>query len=77
MSRGDVCDRAAEREMEIRDAALLAQREAAAADRALGDQPTRCCDCATKIPVARMQAVPGVKRCIDCQNLTDLMRKRK
>lgn len=77
MSRGDVADRAAEREQIIRDEALSAQARRAAADRALGAQPTRCCDCAIKLSVKRMQAAPGAKRCVDCQELTDLMRKRK
>ncbi len=34
-------------------------------------QPSRleCLDCEEPIPEARRQAVPGCKRCIDCQTL--------
>lgn len=77
MSRGDVADRAAEREQILRDEAMAEHAIRAAKDRALGTQPTRCCECAIKLPVARMRAVPGVKRCVDCQQMLDLMRKRK
>ena len=77
MSRGDTADRAAEREQFLRDDALARQAIRAAADRALGTQPARCCECSLTIPVARRRALPGVKRCIDCQEITDLMRRRQ
>jgi phage/conjugal plasmid C-4 type zinc finger TraR family protein len=37
---------------------------------ATGVSLTHCVDCEEKIPEARRVAVPGCKRCIDCQ--TDL-----
>lgn len=33
------------------------------------DQPTHCIDCDEEIPEARRRAVPGCKRCVDCQSL--------
>lgn len=77
MSRGDIADRAAQREEENLQDALAAQARRAAADRALGTQPTRCLHCQTKLPLARMRAVPGCKHCVDCQEIIDLTRKRK
>lgn len=77
MSRGDVVDRAAEREEQLRQDALAAQQRRAAADCALGAAPTRCLDCGTKLPIKRMRAVPGCKRCVDCQDVLDLVRKRR
>lgn len=81
MSRGDIADRASDREAEIVAEALARQRLAAETqakrDRALGDAPTRCVECATKIPVGRMRAVPGCKRCTECQQFLDQLRKRK
>lgn len=31
----------------------------------------RCEECDAKIPEARRKAVPGVRLCIDCQNVSD------
>ena len=60
----DFADLAAEREQEIRDDALAAQkrRHPAAAETA-----ETCAICAEPIPVARQQALPGVQTCIDCE----------
>jgi phage/conjugal plasmid C-4 type zinc finger TraR family protein len=34
-----------------------------------------CEDCGEEIPQARREAVPGVKRCIGCQNIIDKRKK--
>jgi phage/conjugal plasmid C-4 type zinc finger TraR family protein len=34
-----------------------------------------CQDCGEEIPQARREAVPGVKRCITCQNIIDKRKK--
>jgi RNA polymerase-binding transcription factor DksA len=81
MSRGDLADRAGElQEEQLADA--LAEHNAnvaaqAARDRALGDAPVRCMDCSITIPLGRRRAVPGCKRCTDCQQLIDLVRSRR
>jgi phage/conjugal plasmid C-4 type zinc finger TraR family protein len=36
---------------------------------------TECEDCGEEIPQARREAVPGVKRCIACQNIIDKRKK--
>jgi phage/conjugal plasmid C-4 type zinc finger TraR family protein len=36
-----------------------------------GDGETHCTDCGEEIPEARRRAVPGVRRCIDCQAACD------
>ncbi len=36
-----------------------------------GDSRSHCADCGEPIPEARRQAIPGVKRCIDCQQDRD------
>ncbi|EIZ0507630.1 TraR/DksA C4-type zinc finger protein [Salmonella enterica] len=34
---------------------------------------THCCDCGTPIPGRRREAVPGVRRCVDCQALIEII----
>ncbi|MGE4334544.1 MAG: TraR/DksA family transcriptional regulator [Pigmentiphaga sp.] len=34
-----------------------------------GHGPTECIDCGEEIPLARRQAVPGCKRCVNCQEM--------
>lgn len=36
-----------------------------------GDSSTHCVDCGSAIPEARRAALPGVQRCIDCQEAAD------
>lgn len=36
-----------------------------------GESLTECEDCDVKIPEARRQAVPGVRRCVACQEAED------
>lgn len=59
----DVFDRASDLEMAQREAAI----EAARTHRAGGPSRTECAICGEPIPLARRQAVPGVKLCIACQ----------
>lgn len=73
----DIADRAAAREAEILADALAKQAREAGRDRALGAAPTRCVECSVKIPPARMRAVPGCRRCKDCQETLDLVRSRR
>ena len=35
----------------------------------------RCEECGNDIPLARQQAVPGVRLCIECQNFQEKLRK--
>lgn len=63
----DVFDRAQEREEEFRSDALaeLARR---ADGHARLPFRTHCAVCDEPIPPARIQAVPGVQTCVDCQS---------
>ncbi|MDB6063358.1 MAG: hypothetical protein JWM78_3461 [Verrucomicrobiaceae bacterium] len=36
-----------------------------------GPSLTHCEECGVKIPVARQQAVPGVRLCVKCQEIAD------
>jgi phage/conjugal plasmid C-4 type zinc finger TraR family protein len=36
-----------------------------------GESETHCAECGEKIPEARRRAVPGVRRCIECQSARD------
>ena len=36
-----------------------------------GESNTHCEDCRERIPEARREAVPGCRRCIDCQSLLE------
>ena len=38
---------------------------------AQGESLTACADCGATIPEPRRKAVPGVRRCIDCQEAKD------
>ncbi|NYT80893.1 TraR/DksA C4-type zinc finger protein [Alcaligenaceae bacterium] len=59
----DEIDRAAELEMAERENALRHILR----DRPTGVSLPDCCECEAPIPVARQRAVPGVRRCIECQ----------
>lgn len=62
----DVFDRATEREEEFRADSIDAW--ARRRNAGLGEKSaTHCRVCATRIPVARRKAVPGVQTCIECQ----------
>lgn len=37
----------------------------------VGESFSHCAECEEAIPIARQQAKPGVKLCIDCQNERD------
>ena len=41
-----------------------------------GESRTHCEECEEEIPVARRQAVPGVRRCVRCQQEADLEDRR-
>ncbi len=47
------------------------ERARAALAQAQGTGRTHCEDCEAEIPEARRNAVPGVKRCVQCQELAD------
>ena len=36
-----------------------------------GPSLTHCAECATEIPEARQQAIPGVRLCVTCQEAND------
>lgn len=61
----DEIDRASELELQQRERALQARLEASSTS--IGS--THCLDCDEPIPAARREAIPGVNRCLDCQQL--------
>lgn len=51
-----------------------------AIDRAKGDLPagesrSHCAECGAEIPEARRRALPGVRLCLDCQQVADKARE--
>lgn len=64
----DVFDRAAEREEQLREDALAAQRRRAGfAGKTWRDSAEECRECGAGIPMRRRRAVPGVQTCVECQ----------
>ena len=57
---------------DIADAVSHARRQLG-----LGESLTHCEDCDAPIPEARRQAVPGVRRCVDCQAEQDGQQVRR
>ncbi len=68
----DIADMAADKELAER-VSLLAERQR----RQRGQERksrTYCIDCEEEIPEARRKAVPGVQRCIECQQEKEVSR---
>ena len=64
----DIIDLAADREAENLANALAEQaRRAGLAGKTVADSATECA-CGAAIPEGRRQALPGVQRCLACQN---------
>ncbi len=38
-----------------------------------GSSRTHCAECGEEIPLARQRALPGVRTCVDCQGIQELM----
>ena len=53
------------------DASIAEAVERARAQLARGESLTNCEDCEEPIPEGRRQAVPGVRRCVACQEEAD------
>jgi phage/conjugal plasmid C-4 type zinc finger TraR family protein len=64
----DEIDRAQALEEAQRDDALAKHRRLMPH----GDSAEVCDDCGEPIPVERRAAVPGVRRCVACQQLTEI-----
>lgn len=62
----DEFDRAAERELMDRDAAIEAARGHYAADWRTASA-VECAGCLALIPERRREAIPGVQLCVECQ----------
>lgn len=68
-----------------RDGAVQDQIDASVADaverarqglKTRGPSRTQCIDCDAEIPAARRAALPGVQRCVACQEADDAEQKR-
>lgn len=72
----DIADKAAELEQIQRDEALERTR---GPFNGYAQQLVfvRCRDCSVGIPLARLRAVPGTKRCADCQEVFDMVELAK
>lgn len=68
----DHFDRAQELEMIQREEAIARQR----AQASHGESATECEDCGGDIQPARREALPGVTRCITCQEIHEQQQKR-
>ena len=68
----DLCDLGSERAEQLLEDALGRHRRAVQAASPVG---TLCCEeCDAAIPLARRQAVPGCRTCVDCQGLREVRR---
>jgi phage/conjugal plasmid C-4 type zinc finger TraR family protein len=56
------------------DASVEEAIEHARAQLPSGDSRTNCADCAAEIPLARREALPGVRFCVRCQAALDEQR---
>jgi phage/conjugal plasmid C-4 type zinc finger TraR family protein len=68
----DLVDRAQARELELLEEARA--RHAAAVR--LGPSRVECLDCGDKIPAERRRAVPGCRRCVDCETVNEKRARR-
>ncbi|EDF5515135.1 TraR/DksA C4-type zinc finger protein [Salmonella enterica] len=66
----DICDHANE-EMEF-----LNQIKFSRPPSPTRTSATHCCDCKKPIPKRRREAIPGVRRCVDCQALLEYITPR-
>lgn len=66
----DDIDRAQAADTQHREQALKAM----ARGRTTGKSKSKCIDCEAPIPEARRKAVPGVKRCVKCEELIEKRR---
>lgn len=65
----DPCDRATEIETWSREDAIRRARRVAHS--MTGQSEEFCLDCGAEIPEARRRAIPGCKRCVDCQSMRE------
>lgn len=56
------------------DASVEDAVKRARSELARGESLTECEECGTPIPPARREAVPGVRRCIECQDAAEATR---
>ncbi|WP_140919138.1 TraR/DksA family transcriptional regulator [Limnobaculum xujianqingii] len=64
----DDIDRAAELELQQQERALEARKQSIPA----GTGYSHCFGCDNPIPEARRKAIPGVTRCVDCQQIHEI-----
>ena len=75
----DECDRASEQEEALRLSALAEQaRRAGLGDPSQWEHLSEkwCVECGNRIPDARRRQVPGVKRCVECQQIEEQYGRR-
>lgn len=73
MKASDAAIELAERRVELERAAGIARIQAAVRSQYTAEETTgpRFCDCGEPIPEARRQAMPGCRRCIDCETFIE------
>lgn len=74
----DLFDRASDRERELlADALYEQQQRSGLAGKTLADSAHECVDCEEPIPELRRAAVPGVQRCVSCQQRAERGRRER
>lgn len=66
-----VIDQAQQQEQWLREQALARVRSTSS-----GPSASHCDECDVEIPSARRQAVPGVRLCVECQQLQEMRHGR-
>ncbi|TJW61019.1 MAG: hypothetical protein E5V97_22140 [Mesorhizobium sp.] len=79
MKAGDAAIELAERRVELERAASIARVRAAARSQYSAEEISgpRFCDCGEPIPEARRLAMPGCRRCIDCETFIERQSRRR
>lgn len=74
----DLFDRASDREAELLAEALYEQQQRSGlAGKTISDSAHECVDCEEQIPELRRAAVPGVQRCVGCEELAERARRER
>ncbi|RWE48556.1 MAG: hypothetical protein EOS79_08460 [Mesorhizobium sp.] len=79
MKAGDAAIELAERRVELERAASIARIQAAARGQYSAEEISgpRFCDCGEPIPEARRQAMPGCRRCVDCETFIERQSRKR
>lgn len=79
MKAGDAAIELAEKRVELERAASIARVRAAARSQYSAEEISgpRFCDCGEPIPEERRRAMPGCRRCVDCETFLERQSRKR